>query len=103
MLEGERLLGAASKADHIVALDERGAGWTTRNLADRLTGWSTHGSSVALLVGGPDGLAPECLSAARERWSLSPLTLPHGLVRLFIAEAVYRAWSLNRGHPYHRA
>lgn len=101
--EGDRLLAAAAKLDHLVALDERGAGWSTADLAARLDAWTRIGSSVGLLIGGPDGLAPACLDAARERWSLSALTLPHGLVRIVAAEALYRAWSLQRGHPYHRA
>ena len=61
------------------------------------------GQATALLIGGPDGLAPACLEQAAECWSLSPLTLPHGLVRVIVAEALYRAWSLLEGHPYHRA
>lgn len=101
--EGERLLAAAAGADHLVALDEGGAAWTTVDLAARLEAWTRTGSSVALLIGGPDGLSPACLTAARERWSLSALTLPHGLVRILVAEALYRALSLSRGHPYHRA
>ncbi len=100
--EGRRILTAAAGADHLVALDERGAAWTTRDLAGRLDRWSADGSALALMVGGPDGLSADCRQAARESWSLSALTLPHGLVRVLIAEAVYRAWSLNRGHPYHR-
>lgn len=101
--EGERLLAAAARADHRVALDERGSPWTTAELAGRLESWTRGGSSVALLVGGPDGLSAACLDGAGERWSLSPLTLPHGLVRVVVAEALYRALSLSRGHPYHRA
>jgi len=101
--EGERMLAAAPKGAHLVALEERGRPWSTAELADRLQVWAGIGQPVALLVGGPDGLAADCLAAAPERWSLSGLTLPHGLVRIVVAEAVYRAWSLNRGHPYHRA
>ncbi len=101
--EGTRLLAAGRKCDRIVALDERGQAWSTAQLAGRMETWKSSAGSVALLVGGPDGLSPDCLDAAAERWSLSPLTLPHGLVRVLVAEALYRAWSLTRGHPYHRA
>ena len=71
-------------------------------LAARLADWMASGQDVALLMGGPDGLAPACKARAQEHWSLSPLTLPHGLARVVVAEALYRAHSLLRGHPYHR-
>ena len=99
--EGERLL-AASEGCLRVCLDVRGAAVDTAGLSRRLAGWLQDGQDVALLVGGPDGLAPECLGAARWRWSLSPLTLPHGLVRVLVAEQLYRAWTVLSGHPYHR-
>jgi 23S rRNA (pseudouridine1915-N3)-methyltransferase len=88
---------------HVVALNETGNAWTTKTLAAKLERWMQGGASVALLVGGPDGLAPACLERAQEQWSLSALTLPHGLVRVVVAEALYRAWSLLEGHPYHRS
>jgi 23S rRNA (pseudouridine1915-N3)-methyltransferase len=100
--EGERMLAAVPAGAHVVALDERGAGWRTAELAARLKAWLASGRPVALLIGGPDGLAPTCLERAAERWSLSPLTLPHGLARVVVAEALYRAHSVLRGHPYHR-
>jgi 23S rRNA (pseudouridine1915-N3)-methyltransferase len=102
-MEGERMLAALPKGAHVVALDERGTAWSTAELATRLERWMSLGRPVALLVGGPDGLAPRCLALARERWALSALTLPHGLVRVVAAEALYRAWSVVQGHPYHRA
>ena len=101
--EGERMLAAIPAGARIVALDERGTSLSTVDLAGRLQGWVDIGAPVALLIGGPDGLAPACLARADERWSLSPLTLPHGLVRVIVAEALYRAWSVLQGHPYHRA
>jgi len=101
--EGERMLAAVPAGARLIALDERGACLNTTALADRLQAWLESGGPVALLIGGPDGLAPACLDRAQERWSLSPLTLPHGLVRVVAAEALYRAWSLLQGHPYHRA
>ncbi|SFD26212.1 23S rRNA (pseudouridine1915-N3)-methyltransferase [Thiohalospira halophila DSM 15071] len=100
--EGQRLLAAVPKGARIIALDERGKGWDTPELARRLEGWREEGPDVALLVGGADGLDAACLEAAETRWSLSPLTLPHTLVRVVVAEQCYRAWSLLQGHPYHR-
>jgi len=97
-----RPLPAVPRGALTVALDERGQSWSTRQLADRLENWLAGGRDVALLVGGPDGLDADCLEAAEQRWSLSPLTLPHPLVRVVVAEQLYRAWSLIQGHPYHR-
>jgi 23S rRNA (pseudouridine1915-N3)-methyltransferase len=101
--EGERMLAAVSAGARIVALDERGPLLTTNDLAARLSAWQRLGAPVCFLIGGPDGLSAPCLARADERWSLSPLTLPHGLVRIVVAEALYRAWSLLEHHPYHRA
>ena len=101
--EGRRLLAALGPREHVVALDEHGTAWSTRTLAKRLAAWEMGGRDVVLLIGGADGLAPACLDRADQRWSLSPLTLPHALVRVLVAEQLYRAWSLNAGHPYHRA
>ena len=101
--EGERLLAQIPAGAHVVALLESGKPWSTKELAGKLEAWMQRGAPVALLAGGPDGLAPECVARANERWSLSPLTLPHGLVRIVAAEALYRAWSLLENHPYHRA
>ena len=100
--EGERTLKAVPRGARVVALDVRGRAWSTEQLARELDGWMTEGRDPALLVGGPEGLAPACLEAAELRWSLSPLTLPHPLVRILVAEQLYRAWSLLAGHPYHR-
>ena len=100
--EGRRMLAAVPPGAHIVALLETGKPWSTKELAGKLEGWMQLGAPVALLVGGPDGLSPECIARANERWSLSNLTLPHGLVRVVVAEALYRAWSLLENHPYHR-
>lgn len=100
--EGERILAAVPAGAHVVELTERGAPWTTAELAQRLRSWMTVGAPVHLLVGGPDGLAQRCSERANEHWALSRLTLPHGLVRIVVAEALYRAWSVLEGHPYHR-
>ena len=101
-LEGERMLAAIPRDAHVVALDERGEALSTAKLADRLDRWDAAGRPVALLIGGPDGLADACRERADAAWSISPLTLPHGLVRVIVAEALYRAHSLRGGHPYHR-
>lgn len=101
--EGERLLAQVATGAHVVALLENGKPWSTKELAVKLETWMQRGAPVAFLVGGPDGLGPECIGRANERWSLSNLTLPHGLVRVIAAEALYRAWSLLEKHPYHRA
>lgn len=101
--EGEATLAAIPKASRIVALDVQGTAHSTESLAKRLAAWQQGGQDVALLVGGPEGLAPACVNSAQEKWSLSALTLPHPLVRIVVAEALYRAWSLNHNHPYHRA
>lgn len=100
--EGRRMLKAIPKGVAAVALDERGKAWSTEMLATELEAWMGDGRDRALLVGGADGLAPDCLACCERRWSLSPLTFPHPLVRVILAEQVYRAWSLTRGHPYHR-
>ena len=100
--EGERMLALVPQGAHVVALLEAGKPWSTKELARKLEGWMQVGAPVSLLVGGPDGLSPDCVARANERWSLSSLTLPHGLVRVVVAEALYRAWSLLENHPYHR-
>ncbi len=101
--EGRRMLDALPDRQRVIALDVKGRGWSTEQLAQQLDTWRQDGRDVSLLVGGPDGLARGCLQRAEQNWSLSPLTLPHPLVRVLVAEQLYRAWSLNAGHPYHRA
>lgn len=100
--EAARLRRAVPRGALVVALDEAGESWTTHELAAVLRGWQESASDVALLVGGADGLDPALRAEAARRWSLSPLTLPHALVRVVVAEQIYRAWSLLHGHPYHR-
>ena len=100
--EGERVLAALRPADHLVALDERGSEFSTRELAAWLKTRMQEGVDLAFVIGGPDGLAPEVLARSALRWSLSRLTLPHALVRVVLAEQLYRAHALLTGHPYHR-
>ena len=101
--EGARVIAALPKNAFVVLLDERGSSWSTAELAKQTEAWERGGRDVALLIGGADGHAPEVSARADSRWSLSPLTLPHMLVRLLVIEQLYRAWSLRKGHPYHRA
>ena len=101
--EGQKMLQAVPKGARVIALDPRGKSFTTEKLATKLESWMNGGSDVALLVGGPEGLAPECLEAAQSKWSLSKLTFPHPLVRVVLAESLYRAWSVMTNPPYHRA
>jgi 23S rRNA (pseudouridine1915-N3)-methyltransferase len=100
--ERERIEAAIPKGARIVALDERGTALTTVALAARLKAWPLENDAVALVIGGPDGLDPAFKQAAHERIRLSDLTLPHAMVRVLLAEQLYRAWSVNAGHPYHR-
>jgi 23S rRNA (pseudouridine1915-N3)-methyltransferase len=101
--EGARVLAALPRQALVVALDERGASWSSVDLSRRLGQWSQEGRDVAFVIGGPDGHAPAVRERAALVWSLSALTLPHGLVRVLLAEQCYRAWSLLQNHPYHRA
>jgi 23S rRNA (pseudouridine1915-N3)-methyltransferase len=101
--EGSRMLAAAGERSHVVALQVGGRSLDTPTLARWLEERSRDGQSLAFCIGGPDGLAPEVDARARLRWSLSALTLPHGLARVVVAEALYRAVSVIKGLPYHRA
>ena len=100
--EGENILKAIATGDRVIALDVRGKSWSTGQLAEQLQHWQMSGDNYSLLIGGPDGLSEECLARAGQRWSLSDLTLPHPLVRILLAEQLYRAWTINANHPYHR-
>lgn len=100
--EGEKMLNAIKPGHRVIALDVKGQAWSTEQLAGKLTDWQQDGRHIDLLIGGADGLSPACLQKAEEKWSLSPLTFPHLLVRLIVAEQIYRAWSILQNHPYHR-
>lgn len=100
--EGEKLLAAIKPHHHVIALDVKGHAWSTEQLTGQLKHWQTDGRHVDLLIGGPDGLSQACLQKAHGKWSLSPLTLPHPLVRIILAEQLYRGLSILQNHPYHR-
>ena len=101
-IESQRLLAALGKDDYVVALDERGKEMTTQALATWLSQRMRDGRDLALLIGGPDGFAPDVLARADYKWALSKLTFPHALVRVVLAEQLYRAHSVLANHPYHR-
>ncbi len=101
-LEGQLLLAAIPPDAHVIALDERGKNHDTKAVAEKLGQWFEQYRRVAILVGGADGLSKECLDHCHERWSLSAMTFPHALVRVIVAEQIYRAYSLLNNHPYHR-
>jgi 23S rRNA (pseudouridine1915-N3)-methyltransferase len=100
--EGEQILKAIPAGDKVIALDVRGRALSTAQLAGQLADWQMSGDNYSLLIGGPDGLSEQCLARADRRWSLSEMTLPHPLVRLLLAEQLYRAWTITVNHPYHR-
>lgn len=100
--EAQRIEAALPKGVRRVVLDEQGTRVTTVQLAERLRVWMADGRDVALLIGGPDGLAPALKATADEALRLSDLTLPHAFARVLLAEALYRAWTVTTGHPYHR-
>jgi len=101
--EGEAILTALGDRDRVLALEVGGRSWSTEKLASQLETWQQDGQDVCFLVGGPDGLDRACRQRADQLWSLSDLTLPHPLVRILLAEQLYRAWTVTRNHPYHRA
>ncbi len=100
--EGEAMLAAIKKGNRVVALEVTGKQWDSHQLSQNLNKWQLDGRNVSLLIGGPEGLSKECLNQAEQKWSLSALTLPHPLVRILLTESLFRAWSLNHNHPYHR-
>lgn len=100
--EGEAQLATIGSNDRVIALDVLGKPWRTEDLSQKLRQWLAEGRNISLLIGGPEGLSAEASARADEYWSLSPLTLPHPLVRVLLAEQIYRAWTLLKGHPYHR-
>jgi 23S rRNA (pseudouridine1915-N3)-methyltransferase len=100
--EGRAILAKIASGERVVLLDERGQQLTSTELASRMESWQADGSDLCFVIGGPDGVADDCRARADFTWSLSRLTLPHGMARVIVAEQLYRAWSLASGHPYHR-
>ena len=100
--EGDAMLAAIPAGDRVIALEVLGKAWSTEDLAEQTGRWRMEGHNVSLLIGGPDGLDPRVSNQADQKWSLSNLTLPHPLVRVLLAEQIYRAWTLMNNHPYHR-
>ena len=100
--ESDRLLALIGVSEQVVLLDERGTQFSSTELAGKLAGWQAGGRDLAFVIGGPDGVSKSLVERADVVWSLSKLTLPHGLARVLVAEQLYRAWALNAGHPYHR-
>lgn len=101
--ESEKIKAAIPNNCRLVVLDVKGKSWSTEQLATRMQDWMMGGQDVALVIGGPDGLSQDILSLAQEKWSLSALTFPHPLVRVILAEQIYRAYTVTENHPYHRA
>jgi 23S rRNA (pseudouridine1915-N3)-methyltransferase len=101
--EGEQILRSLAAGERVIALDVAGKRISTELFALQLEAWQMSGDNYSFLIGGPDGLSPACLARADQRWSLSDLTLPHPLVRVILAEQLYRAWTITVNHPYHRA
>ncbi|MGA2654909.1 MAG: 23S rRNA (pseudouridine(1915)-N(3))-methyltransferase RlmH [Gammaproteobacteria bacterium] len=101
-LEAKSILAAIPKQSLVIALDERGAIWDSVQLSEKLNQWQLNHPQVCLLIGGPDGFHPSIREHVHETWSLSKLTLPHALIRVILAEQIYRAWTLLNKHPYHR-
>jgi len=101
--EGNKVLAKIKASDYVVVLDERGKEFSSQELATRLDDWQSNGRDLTFVIGGPDGISEDCMGRADLRWSMSRLTLPHGLARVLFAEQLYRAWSLTTGHPYHRS
>lgn len=100
--EGKAILGRVAGDEQLILLDERGDALTSKRLAKRLEAWQADGRDIAFVIGGPDGVSKACRERAQFVWSLSSLTLPHGLARVLCVEQLYRGWSISRGHPYHR-
>ena len=100
--EGKMLLNKVSKKNIIVSMDRQGSNWSTMKLKENLSNWLSSSRNVSFLIGGPEGLSDKCLEESEEIWSLSPLTFPHTIVPVIVIEQLYRAWSIEKNHPYHR-
>jgi len=102
-MESRALYDAMPARARVIALDVQGKSWSTEKLAANLEMWMGDGRDIGFMIGGPDGIAADIVQKADDRWSLGPLTFPHPLVRVVLAEQLYRAWTITQNHPYHRA
>ena len=100
--EGTKLLNSVNENSIIISLNKEGVGWSTLKLKQKFDQWVTSTKEVSFLIGGPDGLSNNCLDSSNEIWSLSPLTFPHSIVPIIIIEQLYRVWTIEKNHPYHR-
>lgn len=100
--EGQRIIQRLKPNEYVITLDERGKPWSSVELSRQLVRWQVEENAVALVIGGPEGLADEVRKRANQSWSLSALTFPHGMVRVIVVEQLYRAWTILQGHPYHK-
>ena len=100
--EGKKLLKSVNKDNTIIALDKEGMSWTTLNLKEKFNQWVTSSKDISFLIGGPEGLSDKCLASSKEIWSISPLTFPHSIVPVIIIEQLYRVWTIEKNHQYHR-
>ena len=100
--EGKKLLKSVNKDNTIIALDKEGMSWTTLKLKEKFNQWVTSSKDISFLIGGPEGLSEDCLNSSNEIWSLSPLTFPHSIVPIILIEQLYRVWSIEKNHPYHK-
>ena len=103
LAEGRKVLAKIKAPECVVVLDERGKQYSSEELSASLDNWQRDGRDLTFIIGGPDGVSKDCMQRADLRWSLSRLTLPHGLARVLFAEQLYRAWTMSTGHPYHRS
>jgi 23S rRNA (pseudouridine1915-N3)-methyltransferase len=100
--EGSKIISSIPNGNYVIALEIKGKNWSTKQLSQQMSQWMSSGQDISLLIGGPEGLSQACRDKASQLWSLSSLTLPHPLVRIIVAEQLYRAWSILKNHPYHR-
>ena len=100
--EGKKLLKSVNKDNTIISLDKEGVSWSTLKLKEKFNQWLTSSKDVSFLIGGPEGLSEDCLNSSKEIWSLSPLTFPHSIVPIILIEQLYRVWSIEKNHPYHK-
>ena len=100
--ESSKLISSVKDGEIIISLDKQGTSWSTLELKKKFDEWLSSSTNVSFIIGGPDGLNSKCLNLSNEVWSLSSLTFPHSIVPVIVIEQLYRVWSINKNHPYHR-